>query len=78
LESQIILASDNKEELNKLIDGKLKEGYLIKDGIYEGGENKFNQVMILPNNIDAEFTLAGGVKLIVGMIIYAVILYFVF
>ena len=77
MESQIVLASDNKEALNKLIDQKLKEGYLLKNGMYEGEEDKFNQIMILPNNIDAEMTATSVFKLIIGIIIYAGILYFV-
>jgi len=77
LESQIILAAENKEALNKLIDDKLKEGYLLKGGMYEGEESQLNQLMIQPNNIDGEVTKKGAVKMVIGIIVYAAILYFV-
>ena len=77
LESRIVLAADSKEELNKLIDEKLKTGYLLKGGMNEGEENKLNQVMILPNNIDGELTKKGAVKMVIGIGIYAAIIYFV-
>ena len=77
MESRIVLAADSKQELNKLIDDKLKTGYLLKGGMYEGGENKLNQVMILPNNIDGEVTKQGAVKMVIGIAIYVAIIYFV-
>jgi len=78
LESRIVLVADDKKELNKLIDDKLKIGYLLKGGMYEGEENKLNQVMIQPSNIDAEVTKKGAVKILIGVAIYAAILYFIF
>ena len=75
MEDHVILSASSKEELNKLIDEKLKSRYLLKDAMYME-DGKFNQLMILPNNIDSEMTLSSGVKLIIGATIYASILYF--
>lgn len=77
MESQIVLVANNKAELNKLIDEKLKEGYLLKGGMNVVEENKLNQIMTQPNNIDGEVTKKGFVKMLVGIVIYATILYFV-
>ncbi len=65
MDYRVVLTADNKEELNKLIDGKLKEGYLLVGGMYVGEENKSSQLMTLSNNIDGEVTLASGVKLVI-------------
>jgi len=76
MDSRITLTADNKEALNKQIDRKLKQGYLLTGGMQAGEQGEFSQLMILPNNIDNELTLAGAVKLVIGIIIYACILYF--
>lgn len=65
MDYRVVLTADNKEELNKLIDGKLTEGYLLVGGMYVDEQNKLSQLMTLSNNIDGEVTLVSGVKLVV-------------
>ena len=78
MDNSIALIADNKDELNRQIDLKLKEGYLLKGGMYIDKQDKLNQIMILPNNIDPEITPAGIFKIIIGLAIYAGLLYFIF
>lgn len=75
MDNRITLTADSNDELNKQIDGKLKQGYLLSGGMQEGAQGERSQVMILPNNIDNELTLAGAVKLVIGITIYGCILY---
>jgi len=74
MESRIVLTADSKEELNKLIDDKLKQSYLLSGGMYPGEQEALSQIMVLSNNIDEEFTLAGGVKLV----IWCIMMYLIF
>jgi len=62
---RVVLTADNKEELNKLIDDKLKEGYLLAKGMYVDENNTLSQLMTLSNNIDGEITLVSGIKLVI-------------
>ena len=65
MDYHVVLTADSKEELNKLIDGKLKEGYLLVKGMYVDENNTLSQLMRLSNNIDGEVTLVSGIKLVV-------------
>ena len=76
-EGQMILAADDNEELNRLIDEKLKARYLLKGAVYEEG-GKLKQEMILPGTIDNEMTMASGIKLLIGGTLYVSLLYFFF
>ena len=76
MDTLITLEANSKDQLNRLIDTKLKEGYLLKGGIQAGENANFIQIMVLPNNIDPEFTLVGAVKLVVVAVIYISVLYF--
>ena len=75
MENSIVLTAETKQELNGLIDLKLKEGYLLKNGIKPDDDGNFQQLMILPNNMDPEMTPRSGVKLVIGLAIYVGILY---
>ncbi|MDH3327135.1 MAG: hypothetical protein OEM38_10505 [Gammaproteobacteria bacterium] len=77
MDTLITLTADNKEELNRLIDEKLKERYLLKGGIQNGDMGNVVQVMVFPNNIDSELTLSGAFKLVIMVLVYIGILYFV-
>ena len=77
MESEIELTAASKQELNQLIDNKLKEGYLLRGGMQQGDEGRLVQMMILPNNIDGEVTLASGIKLFVFLAVLITINYFV-
>ncbi len=71
MQYRIELKAENKIELNKLIDEKLKVGYLLEKGIYAGEKNSWCQSMTLPHNMEGEVTLIAFVKLVVllaGMI----------
>ena len=76
MESPITLIADNKNELNRLIDEKLKAGYLIKGGMELNDEQRYVQVMVLANNIDAEFTPRAAIKLAIFLPLYIALLYF--
>ncbi len=74
-EDEIILSANSEAELIQLINEKLKTRYLIKNASYEK-EGKHCQLMIFPGNIDNEMTLSGGVKMLVGGVIYVSVLYY--
>jgi len=74
-EESIVLSAATEAELNTLIDAKLKARYVLKGAAYQQ-DGKWNQLMILPGNIDSEMTLTGGLQLLVGGVIYVLILYF--
>jgi len=76
MESPIILSSSSKDELNLQIDDKLRQRYQLKGGMQKEEDGSFSQEMIFPNNIDNELTLQGGIKLVVGVLIYITVLYF--
>jgi len=76
MESPITLSAATKNELNKLIDEKLKEGYLITGVMQADESGEIKQVMSQPNNIDGEITLPGAIKLLVGIIVYVLAFYF--
>ncbi len=81
IDTRITLKAESKEQLNKLIDGKLKEGYLLEGGMQGGGQSgdqgDILQIMVQPSNIDRELTLAGGIKLLVMLAIYICVLYLI-
>lgn len=73
------LTADTKEALNKLIDKKLKEGYLLSGGgMFKGEGDQLNQNMNLPRCIDPEMSMASGIKLVIFAAVYGVIIYYVF
>ncbi len=76
MEDPITLNAESKDELNRIIDEKLKQGYLIKGPISKNTEGRYQQVMVLPNNIDAEFTLGTAIKIAIFLPIYVAIFYF--
>ena len=79
MENQITLTADTKEALNKLIDKKLKEGYLLSGGgMFKGDDDKLTQIMKLPCCIDPEMSLASGIKLVIFAAFYGFIIYYVF
>ena len=77
MQSEIELSADSKESLNLLIDGKLKEGYLLRGGMQHGDDGSLIQIMILPNNIDGEVTLLSGIKLVVFLMVLVVLIYMI-
>lgn len=76
MESQITLTARNMDKLNKLIDYQLTQGYLLKGGVQKDEQGELSQLMILPNNIDGEITLAGILRMLIMMMIMASVLYF--
>ncbi len=76
MDQQIEISAANEKALNRLIDEKLKAGYLLINGITSGEDGLFYQKMRLSNPIDEEFTLAGGVKLVIMLVILGSITYF--
>jgi hypothetical protein len=77
MQSPITLNAGSETDLQRQIDEKLKQGYLIRGDMEIEGD-QFRQVMVQPNNIDPELTLAGGIKLLVFGVIYFFLLYLVF
>jgi len=78
MESPVTLTANNKDDLNKQIDQKLKEGYLLHEGgMREGDDGTYIQHMTLPNNIDSEFTMRGAIKLAIFLPLYIALLYFI-
>jgi len=75
MDYRIVITADTKEELNRLIDEKIKEGYLIAGAMSEAEQNKLSQEMTLASNIDGEVTLASGIKLVAAI---AFMIYFTF
>lgn len=77
MESPIILTADSKEALNQQIDVKLKEGYLLKNGMQTNDDGLISQTMVLPSNIDSEFTLSAAIKIAIFLPLYLLLLYFI-
>ena len=75
MDYRIVLTANTKEQLNKLIDLKLKENYLLENDMYEE-ENNWNQVMTQPRNMEGEVTLRGGLKFLIMIICMAGIFYY--
>ena len=76
-ECRIVLTGADKASLNEKIDIKLKEDYLLFGGMYVDDDDTLSQVMTTPHNIDNEFTLAGGIKLGIFVVVYAVALFYI-
>jgi hypothetical protein len=76
VESPITLKSDNETELNRQIDDKLKQGYLLKGGIQKIDDNSYTQEMVVANNLDGELTLKGAIKLAIFVPLYILIVYY--
>lgn len=71
-ENHITLKADSKDELNKQIDEKLKQDYLLAGGMYTDENGVLSQNMSRPNNIDSEITPKGMLFILVylGFMIY--------
>ncbi len=76
MEYRIILTAASKEELNKLIDGMLKKGYLLEHDMYAEEPEKWSQAMTQPRNMEAEVTPLAVLKLIVIITSMIGILYY--
>lgn len=71
-ENHIILTADDKDNLNKQIDEKLKQDYLLVGGMYKDENGVLSQNMSRPNNIDSEITPKGMLFILIylGFMIY--------
>ena len=71
-ENHIILTAGDKDELNKQIDEKLKQDYLLVGGMYKDENGVLSQNMSRPNNIDSEITPKGMLFILIylGFMIY--------
>ena len=71
-ENHIILTAGDKDELNKKIDEKLKQDYLLVGGMYKDENGVLSQNMSRPNNIDSEITPKGMLFILIylGFMIY--------
>ena len=77
MESPIEIIANSKQELNSLIDEKLKKGYLLQGGMQTKDKRAFVQIMILPNNIDGEVTLASAIKFFIFLIVMVALNYMI-
>ncbi|MDH5377807.1 MAG: hypothetical protein OEX00_05765 [Gammaproteobacteria bacterium] len=75
MENPLTLQAKSIEELNKIIDAKLKEGYqLYKGGMQKNEHDLWTQVMVLPRNIDQEISAKGMIKVVLFIVAYIAIL----
>jgi len=75
VENPLTLQAKSIEELNKIIDAKLKEGYqLYKGGMQKNEHDLWTQVMVLPRNIDQEISAKGMIKVVLFIVAYIAIL----
>ena len=77
MDYRIELTTDSVEALNHLIDEKLKQGYLIKDAMFEDENGQMTQIMVQAHNIDGELTWGSIKKLAIFLPVYFTILYFI-
>ena len=70
MENPLVLSAENQEQLDLLIDEKLKQGYQLQGGSSPIEDGRVQQIMVLPRNIDSEVTFRGLLPTIILIIVF--------
>ena len=70
MENPLVLSAENQEQLDLLIDEKLKQGYQLQGGSAPGDDGDVQQIMVLPRNIDNEVTFKSLLPTIVLLLVF--------